>query len=553
MKDSTQTIQIRHGDSFEILKGFDEGSIGAVVCDPPYGLSFMGKEWDDLDDNHKMQSWHEGWLRECYRVLKPGGVIKAFSGCYDAQTEVLTKRGWVPFPDATENDLFASRTPTGWVEWLPPIELVRQPHLGPMIQYQTNRIDLLVTPNHKVLVTDATPVGSPYKLVRADTHSNSVRMTKTSCGQLGLAELPTFCLPAASKSIGPGGIRELPTMIIPWGNWLPFFGLWIAEGSTTKSKNPTGVSYRIKLSHTDMGNLNNIKELLLPWFNVRVYPKLNCACINSKQLYEYLAPLGKAWEKFIPSEIKNLSPQHLRLFIEWYLRGDGDDRWCGYTTSPHLRDDFQEMALYAGWAMDWVQDKPKKKLPMIKGRTIYPRRPSYRLKFLRKQMNPLIVPSLKYPVRKEISVEEWGGQDVFCVELPRNHTLYVRRNGKAVWCGNTRTFHRLAAAMENVGFVLDPKESMEAWIYSSGFPKSLNIGKAIDKMQGAEREVIGEVAGMGKQNPEWNGTAKGRKENSFKSQYDATAPATEDAKRFDGYGTALKPAFEPFIVGKKPK
>ncbi len=75
-----QTIQIRYGDSFEILKGFEEGSVGAVVCDPPYGLSFMGKEWDDLDDNHHMQIWHEGWLRECYRVLKPGGVIKAFSG-----------------------------------------------------------------------------------------------------------------------------------------------------------------------------------------------------------------------------------------------------------------------------------------------------------------------------------------------------------------------------------------------------------------------------------------------------------------------------------------
>lgn len=196
MKDSTQTIQIRYGDSFEILKEFAEGSVGAVVCDPPYGLSFMGKSWDDLDDNHKMQSWHEGWLRECYRVLKPGGVIKAFSG--------------------------------------------------------------------------------------------------------------------------------------------------------------------------------------------------------------------------------------------------------------------------------------------------------------------------------------------------------------------TRTFHRLATAMESVGFVLNPKESLEAWVYASGFPKSLNIGKAIDKMQGAEREVIGKVSGMGKQNPEWNGIAKGRKENSFKPQYDATAPATEEAKRFEGYGTALKPAWEPFIVGRKP-
>jgi hypothetical protein len=113
----------------------------------------------------------------------------------------------------------------------------------------------------------------------------------------------------------------------------------------------------------------------------------------------------------------------------------------------------------------------------------------------------------------------------------------------------TRTFHRLATAMELAGFT---GIRLEAWVYGSGFPKSLNIGKALDKAAGAEREVVGTVKGMGKQNPEWNGTAQGRAENSFKPEYAATAPATPDAQKWDGWGTALKPAWEPFVVAEKP-
>lgn len=113
----------------------------------------------------------------------------------------------------------------------------------------------------------------------------------------------------------------------------------------------------------------------------------------------------------------------------------------------------------------------------------------------------------------------------------------------------TRTFHRLCKAMEAVGF---QNIQTEAWCYGSGFPKSLNIAKAIDNNAGVKREVVGVVKGMGKQNPEWNGTAQGRAENSFKPEYELTAATTDEAKRWEGWGTALKPAWEPFIVGVKP-
>ena len=112
----------------------------------------------------------------------------------------------------------------------------------------------------------------------------------------------------------------------------------------------------------------------------------------------------------------------------------------------------------------------------------------------------------------------------------------------------TRTFHRLAAAMESVGFVLVPGESIAAWAYGSGFPKSLNVSKAIDAhlLNGRSDSTV-------------TGTGARDREGLHWSEFPNTKVATEekplvseDAKRFSGFGTAMKPAWEPFIVGTKP-
>ena len=76
----TQKLILRHGDCVDVLKGYGEGSIGAVISDPPYGLSFMGKDFDKLGEGAAQRKWHEVWLTEAYRILRPGGVLKAFSG-----------------------------------------------------------------------------------------------------------------------------------------------------------------------------------------------------------------------------------------------------------------------------------------------------------------------------------------------------------------------------------------------------------------------------------------------------------------------------------------
>ena len=118
--------------------------------------------------------------------------------------------------------------------------------------------------------------------------------------------------------------------------------------------------------------------------------------------------------------------------------------------------------------------------------------------------------------------------------------------------GGTRTYHRLACAIEDAGWEI---RDCVMWVYGSGFPKSHDVSKAIDKAAGAEREVVGQYV------MPMDSTAPGRVPSQglgYGSSSDTTigrpvsAPATDAARQWSGWGTALKPAWEPIIVARKP-
>ena len=114
--------------------------------------------------------------------------------------------------------------------------------------------------------------------------------------------------------------------------------------------------------------------------------------------------------------------------------------------------------------------------------------------------------------------------------------------------GGTRTYHRLACAIEDAGWEI---RDCVMWVYGSGFPKSHDVSKAIDKAAGAEREVVGSYKGAsnigtGSTNS-YITTERGKA-----TDVSVTAPATDAARQWFGWGTALKPAWEPIIVARKP-
>ena len=135
---------------------------------------------------------------------------------------------------------------------------------------------------------------------------------------------------------------------------------------------------------------------------------------------------------------------------------------------------------------------------------------------------------------------EWA-QECLRVLKPGGHLLAF---------GGSRTYHRLAVAVEDAGF--EVRDQM-MWLYGSGFPKSLDVSKAIDKAAGVEREVIGQKlhARKGVATAEQR-TAVGAGSFGEAQLSDVTLPTTDDAKKWSGWGTALKPAHEPIVVARKP-
>lgn len=134
--------------------------------------------------------------------------------------------------------------------------------------------------------------------------------------------------------------------------------------------------------------------------------------------------------------------------------------------------------------------------------------------------------------------------DVPSVEIWREVLRVLKPGGHLLSFGGTRTYHRLAVNIEDAGFEI---RDQIMWIYGSGFPKSMDVSKAIDKQAGAEREVIG-ISENNRDRSKHNYNSVG----NVGSNATITVPATESSKQWQGWGTALKPANEPIVVARKP-
>jgi len=135
--------------------------------------------------------------------------------------------------------------------------------------------------------------------------------------------------------------------------------------------------------------------------------------------------------------------------------------------------------------------------------------------------------------------------DVPSVELWQEVFRVLKEGGYLLSFAGTRTQHRMAVNIEDAGFEI---RDMIAWVYGSGFPKSHNIGKAIDKLQGNEREVVGKR--------DWNDPMAKPYTNKHyggeRIRDDIPMEVTKGNSEWEGWGTALKPALEPITMARKP-
>ena len=149
--------------------------------------------------------------------------------------------------------------------------------------------------------------------------------------------------------------------------------------------------------------------------------------------------------------------------------------------------------------------------------------------------------------------KEWDGGDIaFQANTWRKCYELLKPGGHLIAFSGSRTYHRMACAIEDAGFEI---RDQCIWLYGSGFPKSHNIGKQIDKIQGNEREVVGTIQRGSVKDAIEKGvgyTADPANKNNKAIFGYGTETVTKGNSEWEGWGTALKPAHEPMVLARKP-
>ena len=376
-------------------------------------------------------------------------VIDFMAGCYDAETEVLTSHGWKYFKDIEYSDEICTLNPkTDYIEYQTPVRVIEKPYKGKMYYLSTKQINLLVTPDHSLFVAKRNSLAPrkewKYTFQTPEDIFNKPCLYKKN-GIWAGKKTEIFVLPYVEYNN-----QNVPT-IKNWNidDWLKFFGIWIAEGSVTEHR---GVPNEISIRHfgTYLLTIKDILERIgyKPSYN----EKEGQLKIYDKQLAVYLSQFARASNKHVPPEIKGFSPDKLMIFLESYIEGDGHisnydnrktDRHVCWTSSIRLRDDLQEIALKVGWSANYYLATKKGEISVIEGRKIVANYDNWAVSFNRKQNTPTAATVYNKWVsakrNKPLSLkEDWVEYEgiVYCVEVP-NHVIYIRRNGKPVWCGNS--------------------------------------------------------------------------------------------------------------------
>jgi len=358
--------------------------------------------------------------------------------CYDKETEVLTENGWKLFKDINFKDKLITLNPnTKTTEYHYPIEIIKTKYEGELLHFKNKYIDLLVTPNHNMYCSIS---NKDYKLIRADEVSKYYQYKFKKNGIYnGKAEeyfeLPLTLITTSDK------IKNKILM----DDWLEFLGYYLSEGSCQFKQNTN--SYIIKISQKKYSNKSKYK--------LGVYNKIKSCIekigynyyenekegfyISNKQLYTYLKIFGLQHERYIPAFVKDLSIDQINIFINAYVDGDGvlykrkDGKFTKgiVSCSKKIMDDFQELFFRIGYCGDIKIHTKMGDVKYLKGRKITAKHNSYII-FMNTYYTQPIYSRQNNNVNK-ITYDDY----IYCCEVP-NHILYVRRNGIAVWCGNTR-------------------------------------------------------------------------------------------------------------------
>lgn len=351
------------------------------------------------------------------------GIIGTKHGCYDAETEVLTALGWKRWPDVTEQDALATRSPSGALEYHRPKALIEAPYSGRMFRVEARGVDLFVTDNHNMLVCKTTTKEGRKK-------QSFELMEARDLGHSSHAYIKN-----AVWAADPGGTRK---------EALALLGFAIGDGTYANGSVAFHLRKERKITYLTRLCRSLDWELAVSGDRYRVY-------VPDAYRSVFAGIYDDGREKTIPAGMMlTHSAEELEYLYEGLIASDGHESATGVsfdTTSRNLADQMQQLCLHIGLAANVCYEYDKDRRP-----SSYGDKTLIRLSIIRRELTPEVN---KYigGVGRSFWVDDWEGM-VYCAEVPHN-TLYVRRGGKPVWCGNSVLEHASASVyMFNVSRVL---------------------------------------------------------------------------------------------------
>lgn len=384
------------------------------ITDDPYGLGPVEQIMTVINIAIRRETWQ-------LQYFTAGNLPDALIGtpnewCYSEDTEVLTKRGWLRFADVDHTtDEFATRNTVGDFEWQRATGINISQFDGDMVAFKSDTIDVLVNPPHRMLIGTKRKNG---------TYQERIRLARDL-----LAEpRENDRIPVHSKWVGESVGEKVFSNVTPRGGgrdirmtgdqFCAFMGAYLAEGSSN--------ARNVMLTQRPDGRgFWAYRELLADILGQEPSYHRDSLVIGSAPLARYLKQFGTARAKFIPDEIMEATVEQIATFLRFFEMGDGTaDGRVIHTSSRRMADQLQELIQKAGGSASVRTDDRRGRVANIGNRTLTTENVHY-----------VVGRSAGAYRRFKASPQPYSGT-VACVSVP-NGILYVRRNGKPCWSGNT--------------------------------------------------------------------------------------------------------------------
>jgi len=351
--------------------------------------------------------------------------------CYDKETEVLTKDGWIKISEATlSHEVATLNRETLELEYQRPTKTIKRISKT-IFKAKKQKVDMAITGGHNLAVTNYRNDvwhGGKLKLIPLQELSPGIQYQMKADAVWGGTEEKIFTLPSVDCDGGKRkGSYRIEASEIKMDDWLEFLGWMFSDGCITR------LAYGVYITQS----FNHPKEraaieLLLNRLPFKWNANGQSFRINNFQLYSFLRPFCNHSQKRIPPFIFGLSPRQIRIFLDALFEGDGTTATNGKTKiyclgdDKELADDVQRLVFLAGSNGAVIKKKPQLTASFIQGRKITRTKETYDVSEHSSRF---------YCIKKSDFKEEEYNDYVYCVTVP-NGIIYTRRNGRAVWCGN---------------------------------------------------------------------------------------------------------------------